>query len=201
MNEPNGDLHTAVSDMTICDQLTPEKLEPILPEINRGQFLIVDANVPEETIRWIAEKVEIPMAADPVSTAKAPRLLPLLPRLTFLKPNLQEAEILTGFSFREAGSLSRMADALHGLGLRRVFLSLGSRGVWADDGKEGELLPCMTGPVVNTSGCGDAVVAAAADACLRGLGTLAAAICAEDPAAVSPKMSAAAVELKLNSAG
>ena len=209
LNEENGDLHAAVSDMTICDQLTPDRLEPLLPKLNRGSFLIADANLPEDTLAWIAAKVTIPMAADPVSAAKAARLKPMLDRLEFLKPNLQEAEILTGFSFGETGSLSRMADALHGIGLRRVFLSLGSRGVWADDGKEGELLPCMTGPVVNTSGCGDAFVAAAADACLRGLGTLdcarrglaAAAICAEDSAAVSPRMSAAALELKLNSAG
>ena len=127
----------------------------------------------------------------------------------FLKPNLQEAEILTGLSAEGAGSLSRLADALHRLGVSRVFLSLGARGVWADDGREGALLSCVPGAIVNTTGCGDAFVAAAADACLRGLGTMdcarrglaAAAICAEDPAPVSPGMSADAINLKLNAAG
>ena len=137
--------------------------------------------------------------------AKASRLRPLLPKLTFLKPNLQEAEILTGLSAEGSGSLSRLADALHGLGVSRVFLSLGARGVWADDGKEGALLSCFPGPIVNTTGCGDAVVAAAADACIRGMGTMdcarrglaAAAICAEDPAAVSPAMSAEEIARRL----
>ena len=206
LNEANGDLHTAVSDMTICDQLTPEKLEPLLPELNRGSFLIADANLPEETLRWIAEHVEIPMAADPVSAAKACRLRPLLSRLTFLKPNLQEAEILTGFTSLPAGSFSPLAGALHGMGVARVYLSLGSSGVWVDDGREGALVPCVPGPVVNTSGCGDAFVAAAADGYLRGMdamecarrGLAAAAICAGDPEPVSPAMSTETIEMKLN---
>ena len=208
LNEQNGDLHAAVSDMAICEELTPDRLGPILPALNRGSFLIADANLPEETLAWIAENVMIPIAADPVSTAKASRLRPLLPKLTFLKPNLPEAEILTGFFHGEAGSLSRLADALHTLGVSKVFLSLGAQGVWADDGREGALIPCVPGAIVNTSGCGDAFVAAAADACMRNLGTMdcarrglaAAAICAEDPAPVSPKMSAEAIEMKLNSA-
>ena len=143
LNEQNGDLHAAVSDMAVCSQLTPDRLEPILPELNRGDFLIADANLPEETIRWIAGHVNIPIAADPVSVAKAPRLRPLLSRLAFLKPNLQEAELLAGFAPGTAGSYSRLADVLHGMGVARVYLSLGNSGVWVDDGKEGALIPCV----------------------------------------------------------
>ena len=58
---------------------------------------------------------------------------------------------------------------------------------------------------MNTTGCGDAFVAAAADSCIRGLGTMecarrglaAAAICAEDPSAVSPAMSAEEIAKRL----
>ena len=71
LNEQNGDLHAAVSDMAICDQLTPDKLEPLLPELNRGDLLIADANLPEATLEWIAGHISIPVAADPVSAAKA----------------------------------------------------------------------------------------------------------------------------------
>ena len=206
LNEQNGDLHAAVADMAICEELTPEKLAPFLPEINRGEFLIADANLSERTLEWIAENVTIPMAADPVSVAKATRLRPLLRRLAFLKPNLQEAGILAGFAPEEYGSYTRVADALHAQGVARVFLSLGGEGVWADDGREGALLSCAPGAIVNTSGCGDAFVAAAADAYLRGMGTMdcarrglaAAAICAEDPAAVSPRMSEEEIELRLS---
>ena len=131
----------------------------------------------------------------------------MLSRLTLIKPNVPEAELLTGISIQGDKNLSRAADALHRLGVRRVYISLGDRGVWADDVHEGgTILPCIPGAVVNTSGCGDAFVAAAADAYLNGLGTIeaarralaASAICAEDSAAVSSRLSQEAIELKLS---
>ena len=78
LNEKDGNLHAAVSDMSVCDQLTPERLKPVLPALNRGSLLIADANLPERTLEWIARNVKIPIAADPVSAVKAPRLRPLL---------------------------------------------------------------------------------------------------------------------------
>ena len=207
VNEQNGDLNVAVSDMTICDGLTPAKLEPLLPVLNHGSMVIADANLPMETLTWIAKHITVPVAADPVSVSKAPRLLPLLSRLTLLKPNVPEAELLTGLTIQGDMNLGRAADALHRLGVCRVYISLGSRGVWADDVREGGMLiPCAPCSIVNTTGCGDAFVAAAADAYLNGLNTMeaarralaAAAICAEDPAAVSPRLSPEAIDLKLS---
>ena len=209
LNEQNGDLHAAIADMKICEQLTSALLEPLLPMLNAGSMLIVDANIPEKTLAWIAAHVTVPIAADPVSAAKASRLRPLLHRLAFLKPNLPEAEILAGLNAHEPLTLSGVADALHRQGVSRVFISLGSRGVWADNGKEGALLPTVPGSIISTSGCGDAFVAAAADAFLRGFGTMdcarrglaAAAVCAESPEAVSREMSGETIDLKLNTAG
>ena len=206
ITEENGDLNVAVSDMAICDGITPERIAPLLPVLNRGSMVIADANLPEETLDWIGRNVTVPLAADPVSVAKAPRLKGLLSRLTLLKPNIPEAELLTGMKISGDGDLPRAADALHRLGVKRVYLSLGARGVWADDMREGgELIPCAPGVIVNTTGCGDAFVAAAADAFLNGLGTMesarralaASAICAGDTAAVSKSLTAETIDLKL----
>ena len=206
INGQDGDLNVAVSDMSICDRLTPDKLEPLLPVLNHGSMVIADANLPEETLAWLAEHITVPMAADPVSVSKAARLRPLLSRLTLLKPNVPEAELLTGMTISGDADLPKAADAMHRLGVQRVYISLGGRGVWADDARDGGvLLPCIPGPVVNSSGCGDAFVAAAADAYLSGMDTMqaadrglaASAICAEDSAAVSPKLSNKAIDLKL----
>ena len=207
VNEENGDVHAAIADMSIYELLTPERLEALLPILNKGAMLIADANLPEKTLKWLAAKITIPIVADPVSCAKAERLRPLLSGLTLIKPNIPEAELLTGMEIRGDGDLGRAADALHRLGVRRVYISLGGRSVWADDLREGgELIPCFPGVVVNTTGCGDAFVAAAADAFLSGLSTLeaarralaASAVCAEDHAAVNPRMSREMIDLKVN---
>ena len=207
VNEADGDVHAAIADMSIYEQLTPARLEPLLPVLNKGAMLIADANLPEETLGWLARNIIIPIAADPVSRAKAERLRPLIPKLTLIKPNVPETELLTGMAISGDGDLGRAADVLHRMGVRRVYISLGGRGVWADDTREGgELIPCFPGVIVNTTGCGDAFVAGAVDAFLTGLGTLeaarrglaASAVCASDGAAVNPRLSREAIDLIVN---
>ena len=197
VTEQNGDLHTAVADMEIYDRLTPEKLEPYLPAMNEASLVIVDANLPEETLGWIGRKVTAPLAADPVSVAKVGRLRAILGRLEMMKPNVPEAELLTGIQVRSDADFARITGALSGFGVRKVFLSLGSRGVYYSDGRDSGLLPCFAGPVVNTTGCGDAFLAAAADAWLDRLdirssalrALAAAAHCAADLNSVSTTLS------------
>ena len=53
-------------------------------------------------------------------------------------------------------------------GLRRVFISLGGDGMLAADHKERLHVPCCPGEMVNTTGCGDAGMAAIAWAYLEG---------------------------------
>ena len=65
---------------------------------------------------------------------KAEKLRPVLGRLHTLKPNRQEAELLSGVPITDEKSLRRAADVLLETGLRRVFLTLGPHGVLAADG-------------------------------------------------------------------
>ena len=112
--------------------------------------------------------------------------------------------------FRKAGEGCRLEIVCRDSAWRRVAgIACQAEIVWADDAREGgELIPCAPGSIVNTSGCGDAFVAAAADAFLSGLGTFdaarralaASAICAGDSSAVSPVLSNEAIDLKLKCA-
>ena len=206
INEPDGDLHIAVSDMSIYDRLLPDRLEKLLPELNRADLVVMDANLPEETLVWLARQVQVPLAADPVSAAKASRLKSVLPRLTLLKPNVQEAEILTGIRVRTPDDALSAARALLDAGLRRVFLSLGPGGALACGGDQEFRLPCYPAAVRNTTGCGDAFFAAVCDAFLRGMdlrdsalrGLAAAALCAQDENAVPAALSQEALSRFMN---
>ena len=82
-----------------------------------------------------------------------------------------EAELLSGVAITDDTSLRRSADALLETGLHRVFISLGGDGVYAADYTGGRIqLPCLPGRMVNTTGCGDAFMAALAWAYLEGAG-------------------------------
>lgn len=163
ISDEKGDMELAVSDMEICSALTPEYVSRLLPKLRAGA-LVVDANLPEETIHYICNNSPIPVYADPVSTAKAMKLLPVLHRLSAMKPNALEAEKLTGEKDPQRAALSLVEK-----GVKRVFVSLGSRGMIAADENELLQLPAPLAPVVNTTGAGDAATAAIVLAGIKGL--------------------------------
>ena len=163
ITDETGDMELAVSDMELCSALTPALVAPILPRLRAGA-VVLDANLPPETIAYICDHCPIPVYADPVSTVKAMKLQPVLHRLAAIKPNALEAECLTG-----EGDPERAALALVDSGVQRVFISLGAQGMIAADKKELLRLPGLATQVVNSTGAGDAATAAIVLAGIRGM--------------------------------
>ena len=168
INDQRGDMALAVSDMEIYRHLTPQVLAQRRKLLDGSQVVVLDTNIPEESIAWLAENCAAPLFADPVSTAKAVKLKPVLGKLHTLKPNRLEAELLSGVPITDGESLNRAADALLETGLRRVFISLGAEGVFAADHSGRVQMPCLPAELVNATGCGDAFMAAITWAYLRG---------------------------------
>lgn len=169
VNDESGDMQLAVSDMDIYDHLTPQVLQSRRQLLDGSQVVVLDTNLPVETVAWVAKNCRAPIFADPVSSAKAEKLRPVLGRLHTLKPNRIEAELLSGVAISDDASLRRAADALLETGLHRVFISLGADGVFAAD-RSGQVLhlPAPEGNIVSTTGCGDSFMAALAWAYLQG---------------------------------
>ena len=198
---PDGNMELAVSDMSIYEQITPAYLASHLPFLNNAQLIVIDTNLPEKTIEWIVENCRVPIFADPVSTAKTEKLHGVLGKIHTLKANRLEAEKLTGIPLTSRNNLERAADVLLASGLRRIFISLGADGVFAADRRDRVLLPCLPGKVVNTTGCGDAFMAAVAWAYPEGIslentaraGLAAASIAMESEETINPALCAALV--------
>ena len=201
---PDGEMALAASDMEVCRRITPEYLSGSLPLLQSAQVVVADANIPGESLRYLAENCSVPLFVDPVSTAKAEKLRPILPRIHTLKPNALEASILSGEEIHSDADVERAADHLLQMGVHRLFLSLGSRGVYAAMGKERLWLNNLPGSMVNTTGCGDAFMAALVWAYLEGMnlkdtalsGLAAAAIAMESPETINPAMSAEAIKAR-----
>ena len=171
INDEKGDMLLAVSDMDIYRHLTPQLLSQRQKLLSGSQVLVIDTNIPAESIAYLAENCPVPIFADPVSTAKAVKLKPVLGKLHTLKPNRIEAELLSGVKITNDASLRKAAETLLDTGLHRVFISLGSDGVFAADRSGHQVqLPPLPGAMVNTTGCGDAAMAAVAWAYLEGTG-------------------------------
>ena len=207
LTDEKGDMALAVSDMEIYDHLTPRYLSTKEQLLNNARLVVCDTNIPAETLQWIAENCRAPVFVDPVSTAKAGKVKPVLGKLHTLKPNRIEAELLSGVAITDDKSLSAAADALLATGLHRVFISLGGEGVYAADHLGGRVkVPCGPARMVNTTGCGDAFMAALAWGWLEGLGLeeaaraglAASAIAMEGAETINPEMSAAALRRRLD---
>ena len=155
ITDEHGEMQLALSDTDISECITPDFLAPRLEMLNDAAAVVVDGNLTRETLCWIAEHVSVPIFADPVSVTKAERLRPILSRLHTFKPNLTEGQHLTGETAPE-----HIVDALLSQGVGHVFLSLGADGILAGAGEERVLLPCLPTRMVNTTGGGDAVMAA-----------------------------------------
>ena len=199
--DSNGDMALAMNDMAIYEHLTPAFLETKLTTLNAAALVVLDTNLSAESIRYLGEHCTVPLFADPVSAAKAGKLEPVLGRLHTLKPNRMEAELLSGVTVTDEASLYRAADTLLAAGLQRVFISLGADGVLAADHERKVHLHNLPARMVNTTGCGDAFMAAVARAFLDGAdletaakrGLAASAIAMESADTINPAMSLTAV--------
>ena len=57
--DENGDMALAVSDMAICDRITPAYLAANLPLLQNAQIVIADTNIPRESLIFLAEQSAI----------------------------------------------------------------------------------------------------------------------------------------------
>ncbi len=201
LTDEKGEMALAVSDMEICKKITPAYLASNLSLLQNAQVVITDANIPQESLIYLAENCTAPIFCDPVSTAKAEKLLPILGRIHTLKPNKLEAELLSGVEIQSKADVEKAAEKLLEKGVHRLFLSLGAEGVYAAMGGERLWLENLPGERVNTTGCGDAFMGAVGWAYLEGMdlketalaGLAAAAITLESPETINPAMSATAI--------
>ena len=93
----------------------------------------------------------------------------------YVTPNETEAEALTGLPVGTVEEAVRAAEALRAAGAGAAIITLGERGALFHDGRQSVHVPSVSaGPVVETTGAGDAFNGAFAAALAGGMGPIAA---------------------------
>lgn len=159
-----GEMVSAVNDMSLLNELTPELLAPSSSVIEEADMVILDANIPENTIEWLIKTFpKVRFAAEPVSAAKCSRFLPVLKHLFLIKPNRMEAERLTSLGIHDVNGAMAAVDKLLKDGTENVIITLGAGGaVYGSAKGKGHISPdSSVGKVKNTNGAGDAFLAGA----------------------------------------
>lgn len=213
--DEGGDMALALSDMRALDRLTPEALRAGASEMLASAALVVcDANLPAASLAWVVEASTAPIVLDAVSTAKAHRVIPLLPRLAAVKCNAAEAGVLLGRADAAAelppeASPEELARGLVDAGVAIAVVTAGPGGsavAWPGGQSH---IPAPRARVANATGAGDAFTAGFAAMLAEGgdavaaarLGSALAALTLESPTTVSPRVSRAAARAVMEEDG
>lgn len=157
---PDGEMHIALNDMGLIEQLNSETLAARDGVLSRCGALILDANLSESALDYLfSVHSDKPIFVDPVSSVKARKLEPYLDRIHTLKPNKIEAELLSGIQIESLEQLPDVAQALHQKGVKRLLISLGSQGAFSSTETEQRFISPSATQVNNVTGAGDALMA------------------------------------------
>ena len=202
LNE-DKDMELAISDMDIVNVITPRFLDKHRELLLGSKAVALDTNLSEETLEYAADILEkTPLFLDPVSVTKAVKARKIIGKFECIKPNVMEAEALSGLKITSEEELRAAGGWFIQQGVKKVVITLNKEGVYyRSPDREGFIRPKDISPV-SATGAGDSFSAAILIGMVRGLdieeiakiGMAAAQVTMESPGAVNKAISKAEIE-------
>jgi len=156
------DLEVGISDMSILKFLTPQFFESNEKILKEASIIVLDVSIPMKSIEYIvnfSQKYSIPLCVDPVSVAKAKRIIPFLNKITAITPNRNEAEALVNLKIENIKDIVVIGRELIIKGIQVAIITLGAEGVYLVSPEERGFIPSLATIVVDSIGAGDALIA------------------------------------------
>lgn len=144
-----------------CFTITAEEVDAMADAIRAAHIFLTQLEMPVEIVERgmkIARDAGVTTILNPAPAPPAPLPNSLLALADYVVPNESEAAILTGLTVETIEQAEHAAVALQQRGARNVILTLGARGalVRTEDGDVAIVDAFNAGPVVETTGAGDA---------------------------------------------
>lgn len=206
INDEEGDMALALAHVKIDSKLTPEYFSTKMDILNNAKFVVIDCNISPEAFEYLTHNCKSPIFVDPVSQAQARKIGNNLGLINTIKPNILESEFLTGMTIRTLEDAKSAARYLIETGIKRVFISMGEKGILAADSNRMELIPACPTEMVCATGAGDSSMAAIIWSLFNGneditfaarAANAAASLTIESIDTINPKLSAESVALKI----
>lgn len=169
--EQDGLMARAFCDMSGLESISLADLLATGIDFAQYDGVMIDANFSGELIGELAALLRskgVPYALEPVSNVKAPRIKQAINGALLVKPNRFEAQVLTNLDCSDRSGAEDCAAAVAALGAQNVILSLGAEGFLWHGELHRELVASQVTTLVNETGAGDALFAAAFVALLKG---------------------------------
>jgi len=156
-----------------CFTLTPAEVDEAGAEIRLASVFLTQLELALDTVErglQLAREAGVPTILNPAPAPEKPLPDALLALSDYFVPNETEAALLTGLPVETVEQAKVAAAALQARGARNVILTLGVRGalVVTEDGTATVVPSFSVGPVVETTGAGDAFCGGFATALAEG---------------------------------
>ena len=141
-----------------CFELTPAEVEQARPLLQNAAVFLTQLELSLPTVEFglqLAHALGVPTILNPAPACALPASI--FPLCDYATPNESEAELLTGIRVTSLATAEQAADALLARGVRNAVLTLGAQGVLVKNATTRRHIPAIdAGPVVETTGAGDA---------------------------------------------
>lgn len=160
--DENNDLFTAISSMEVIKEINIEFISKMIDIIKAYKYIIMDTNLSEDVLEYICKNcTNSKIIIDCVSRKKTLKVKKLLKYIYLIKPNIYEAQELSGLEVKKEKDLKNIIKYFLEQGVEKLFVSLGEKGLlFASKDKKGFMKIKDKPDIVNTSGCGDATLSA-----------------------------------------
>lgn len=141
-----------------CFELTEGEVDAARTRIAESAVFLAQLETRLPTVEHalhLARKLSVATVLNPAPARELPDSI--YPSCDFLTPNESEAAALSGVPVRDLASAERAAEALLARGVKNVVITLGENGALVKNQRIHEHVPAFdAGPVVETTGAGDA---------------------------------------------
>ena len=155
-----NDLALGLAAMDIYDDIPDSFVLDNLDIISKNEYCVLETNLPTSILELVTEQLpDTRFALEAVTAKKALKARSILDRVHILKCNFLEAELLSNIKIKYESDYERIVEHFLKLGVKKVFITLGSDGVACGD--ENEIFISKNNIIspVNTNGAGDAFMA------------------------------------------
>jgi ribokinase len=141
-----------------CFELKPEEVDEMKGLIADSAIFVTQLELALATVEHglkLARSLGVPTILNPAPGCKLPESI--FAFCDYVTPNETETEILTGIAVKSHLDAERAADAFLAMGARNAVITLGADGVFVKNASTHAHVPAFdAGPVVETTGAGDA---------------------------------------------
>lgn len=157
--DETGEMSSAVNDMRIMEKMTKEVIEKKKAVISSAEVMILDTNLPQDTLEYLLTNYSNYNIIDTVSATKSVRISKLLKHINLLKCNHLEAQAITGMPIKNREDIVVAGNTLVDRGAETVIITNGEDGAYLFENNETYRFWSNHTDIENATGAGDAFTA------------------------------------------